>query len=128
MERRGSHPSPEGGNEGTREPGTTDRVGGRSAPGISNRRVQVSRLRLVGKANAGPACPGSDAPRFLRYLRHATYVLAIAIVAAVTVMALYGATQRPEEGQAPGIDDRAGQEAVERFGADLRGLLRERPL
>ena len=128
MERRGSHPSRGDGNEGTREPGTTDRVGGRSAPGISNRRVQVSRLRLIGKANAGPACLGTDPPRFLRYLRHATYVLAIAIVAAVAVKALYGATQRPEEGLAPGLYDRARQEAVERFGADLRGLLRERPL
>lgn len=45
-------------------------------------------MRLIGRANAPPACPCTDPPRFIRYLRYATYVLAIAIVAAVTIKAL----------------------------------------
>lgn len=126
MKRQGSHPPPEGGNEGTRGPGGTDNAGDRSAPGIPSRRVRVSRLRLFGKANAGPASPCTDPPQFVRYLRYAAYVLAIAIAAAVTIKALYGATPRPEEGQVSGLYDRTGPEAVERLGADQRGLLRTR--
>ena len=85
-------------------------------------------MRLIGNANAGPTSPCTAPPRFARYLRYAAYVLAIAIVAAVTIKATYRVTQRPEEGQASVLYDAAGPEAVERLGAGLPGLLRTRAL
>ena len=92
------------------------------APDISNRRVWVGRLPPIGEANAGPPYRCTDPLRFIRYLRYATYVLAIAIAAAVVSTSVYGAAQRPEEGQASGFYDRTGPESVEHLEAHPRGL------
>ena len=51
------------------------------------------------------------------------YVLALAIVAAVSIKALDGATQRSEEGQTSGFYDHTRPEPVQRLEADLRAGL-----
>ena len=101
-----------------------DDVADRCAPAMSNQRVRVGRLRLIGRANAGRACPCTDPLRLVRHLRHAVYVLAIAIVVAAAVKAFYDGVPRLTEGHTPGLYDRTGPEAGERLGADLQGLLR----
>jgi hypothetical protein len=128
MRREGSHPHPEGRGEGAGELGGAESTSHRSPPGGRNRRIWVSRLRLIGKRNAGPPRPCTDPPRFVRYLRYAIYVLAIAIVAAVTIKSLHGATRSPEAGQGPGPHDSTRPEAVERLGVDLRAPHWTRPL
>jgi hypothetical protein len=126
VSRQGSHPHPEGWDEGSSDWSRIAKRVDRFPPGIPSRRVRVSRLRLVGRRKAGSACPCTDPPRLVRYLRYVTYVLAIAIVTAVAIKDLYGATQPAEEGQVPGLHDSRETEATEPLGRDLRRLLRTR--
>ena len=105
---------------GGRVPDTTDTGGSRSAPGTPRRRVRVSRLRLVGNGTRWRAGACADPPRFVRCLRLVAYALAIAIVAAVALVALVGATQRPDERQA--WSDRYRPETEARLEGHRRGL------
>jgi hypothetical protein len=126
VSRQGSHPHPEGRDAGSRNRGRIAKRVDRFPPGIPSRRVRVSRLRLVGRRKAGSACPCTDPPRLVRYLRYIMYVLAIAIVTAVAIKELYGATQPAEEGRVPGLHDSRETEGMEPLGRDLRRLLRTR--
>lgn len=102
---------------GGRLSGTTPSGG---APGTPGRRVRVSRLRLIGDGARWRAGACADPPRFVRYLRLATYALAIAIVAAVAIMALVGAIQRPNE--RPGGSDRSSPATKARLEGHRQGL------
>ena len=123
MKRRGSYSPLEDGEDRTRQPGRTAGVGDHSARGITSRRIRVSRLRLIGRVNAGSAAPCADPPRIARYLRYALYVLAIAIAAAVTIKALYRVTQRAEEGQVSAVYGPAEPVAAEPLGAGRARVL-----
>lgn len=99
-------------------------AGERTTREAFTRDIRVRRLRLIGGATAPQACPCTDPPRLIRYLRYATYVLAIAIFIAVSAQEAYGAAPHPPGGPTTEACDPGAPEGPRRLDVASRPPLR----